>query len=453
MAVVSFDAIVIGSGQGGVPLAVALAKRGRRVALFERDEIGGSCINYGCTPSKAFLAAAHNAGRARRAKSLGVHATVEVDFPKVMERVRGIVDSFRTGTQQRLERAGVRVIRAQAQFSGERVVSGGDVEASAPLIVINTGTSPTVPNVSGLSQTPYLTNTTFFAQTQLPKRLLVLGGGYVGLELGQGMARVGSHVRIFDVHERVLANEETDVSEALQASFEEDGIALHLRAQAASVRHADGVFTLELGDGQSFGGEQLLVATGRTPNTAALQAHASNITLNERGYIVVDGQFRTSCDGVYAIGDVSGQPAFTHVSWEDHRRLLDILDGGSRTRDDRVLGYAVFTEPQVGRAGLTAAQARARGIDARSEQMPLSWVARAIEWGEERGFYRMVVDAATGKILGATLVGYEAGELVHVFIAHMQRGSTWRDIDASVHIHPTYSEGFPSLARLFEDDA
>ena len=446
------DVIVIGSGQGGVPLAVELSKRGKHVVLFERDRIGGSCVNYGCTPSKAFLAAAHNAGRARQAKNLGVHASVDVDFPFVMKRLQSIVASFRDGSERRLAEAGVEVIRGEAAFTGVRIVNGGGVEVTAPLIVINTGTSPAIPHVRGLADTPCLTNTTFFSQTTLPKRFLVLGAGYVGLELGQGMARVGSSVDIFHHSDRVLNSEEADVSALLHESLNEDGINVHLNAQTSGVTFANGLFTLELGDGTRFEGEQLLVATGRTPNTAALHAQASGIALDRRGYVNVDAQFRTSCEGVYAIGDVSGQPAFTHVSWEDYRRMLSILDGGNRTRDDRVLGYAVYTEPQVGRAGFTFEQACAQGINARCETVQLSSVARAIEWGQERGFYRMVIDSDTGKIIGATLVGYEAGELVHVFIAHMQSGSTWHTLDESVHIHPTYSEAFPGLARLFEPE-
>ncbi len=446
------DVIVIGSGQGGVPLAVELSKRGQHVVLFERDAIGGSCVNYGCTPSKAFLASAHNAGRARRAQNLGVHAKVDVDFPFVMNRVRGIVASFREGTQRRLARAGVEVIRGEAAFTGERIVSGGGVEVTAPLIVINTGTSAAIPNVPGLADTPCLTNSTFFSQTALPNRFLVLGAGYVGLELGQGMARAGSAVQIFHRGDRVLNSEEADVSALLHTSLNEDGINVHLKANASRVTFTNGLFTVELQDGRRFEGEQLLVATGRTPNTGALHAEKSGIALDKGGYVSVDTHFRTSCEGVYAIADVAGQPAFTHVSWEDYRRLISILDGGGRTSNDRVLGYAVYTEPQVGRAGLTYDQACAQGINASCKEVPLTSVARAIEWGQEHGFYRMVIDRDTDKIIGATLVGYEAAELVHVFIAHMQSGSTWHTLDESVHIHPTYCEAFPGLARLFASE-
>lgn len=444
------DAIVIGSGQGGVPLAVELAKNGRHVVLFERDQLGGSCVNYGCTPSKTFLAAAHNAGRARLAAHIGVHATVEIDFPFVMNRVRKVRQSFREELLKRLTGAGVSLIHGEASFAGERVVTAGGFEVTAPLVVINTGTSAAIPNVAGLAQTPYLTNVSFFDQTALPQRFLVLGGGYVGLELGQGMARAGSKVTILHNSDRVLNNEEPDVSALLQDSLKEDGVDVQLSANVSRVAFEDGLFTIDLEGGKRFEGEQLLVATGRKPNSPALHCDRSGVELDQRGFVKTDPQFRTACEGVYAIADVTGQPAFTHVSWEDYRRMVDILAGGKRTRDDRVLGYAVYTEPQVGRAGLTYDQAIEKGIRARREELPLSDIARAIEWGQERGVYRMVVDQDTDKIVGATLVGYEAAEIVHVFIAHMQAGSTWKTLDESVHIHPTYCEGLPTLARSFE---
>jgi len=443
------DVIVIGSGQGGVPLAAELASRGKRVVLFERGKLGGSCINYGCTPSKAFLAAAHSAGRARRAQRLGIDVTVSVDFPRVMERVRSIVWSFGGGTHRRLAEAGVEVIHAEAAFTGERIVSGAGIEVTAPVVVINTGTSAAIPDIAGLADTPCLTNATFFNQTMPARRFLVIGGGYIGLELGQGMARCGSEVHVFHHSERVINNEEPEVSALLQESLVEDGIELHLNARTSAVSYAAGVFTVKLEDGSNVEGDQLLVATGRTPNTAGLHAEASGIALDKRGYVAIDAQFRTSCAGVYSIGDVSGQPAFTHVSWEDHRRLLSILDGSNRTRDDRPLGYAMYTEPQLGRVGLTYEQACARGINARRATVHLDSVARAIEWGEERGFHRIVIDADTDKIVGATLVGYEAAELVHILLAHIRCGSTWHVLDESVHIHPTYAEALPGLARLF----
>ncbi len=442
------DAIILGSGQGGIPLAVDWAKQGRHVVLFERDALGGSCVNYGCTPSKAFLAAAHTLGRVRKAESLGIHVQAEVDFPAVMERVRQIRNSFNQGVAKRLEGAGVKVVCAEASFSGNRTVTGGGVTVHAPLVVINTGTSSRVPNIPGLAGTPYLTNRNFFELQALPPRLLVLGGGYIGLELGQGAARLGSQTRIIVRGDRLLNQEESEVSETLAEAMQQDGIQLHFNANLEKVAHTNGTFTLTLSDGQTLEGEALLVAIGRNPNTRALNTVATGVELDQQGYVKIDDQFQTTCSGVYAIGDVAKQPAFTHVSWEDYRRLKAILNGENRRRSDRVLGYATYTEPQVGRVGMTLEQAQAKGINARAVTLPMAQIARAIEWGHDLGFYRMVVDKDTDKILGATLVGYETAELVHVFLALMEAGATWQLLEQSVHIHPTYGEALPSLARL-----
>ena len=442
------DVIVIGSGQGGIPLAVDFAGEGRKVVLFERDALGGSCINYGCTPSKAFLAAAHAAGRARQAKKLGIHTEVEVDFPAVMERVRGIRSDFNQGIRNRLETAGVKVICAEASFVGERTVKGGDVTVQAPLVIINTGTSSLIPDIPGLAGTPYLTNRNFFELNTKPARLLVIGGGYIGLELGQGLARLGSQTHLIVRGSRLLDREETDVSEVLAEAFKQDGIQLHFGVNVNQVASENNVFSLTLSSGGQLQGEALLVAIGRKPNTGALNAAASGIELDDRGFVKIDDQFHTTCAGVYAIGDVAKQPAFTHVSWEDYRRLKAILCGENRTRGDRSLGYAVYTDPQVGRVGMTLEQAHKQGINARAVTLPMSQIARAIEWGHDLGFYRMVIDSDTDKILGATLVGYETAELVHVFLSLMEAGATWQLLERSVHIHPTYGEALPSLARL-----
>jgi pyruvate/2-oxoglutarate dehydrogenase complex dihydrolipoamide dehydrogenase (E3) component len=442
------DLIVIGSGQGGIPLAADFAKEGRKVVLFERDALGGSCINYGCTPSKAFLAAAHGAGRARQAEKLGIHTQVDVDFAAVMERVRGIRDRFNQGAQKRLEGPGVKVVCAEAAFTGDRTVTGGDVTVQAPLVVINTGTSSLIPDIPGLAGTPYLTNRNFFDLKTLPPRLLVIGAGYIGLELGQGLARLGSQTHLIVRGDRVLGQEEPDVSDVLAQALQQDGIQLHFQVNVEQVAHDNDVFTLTLSNGEQLQGEALLVVIGRKPNTGALNAAASGIELDEQGFVKINDQFHTTCSGVYAIGDAAKQPAFTHVSWEDYRRLKAILCGENRTRNDRVLGYAVYTEPQVGRVGMTVEQAQEKGLNTRCVTLPMSYIARAIEWGHDLGFYRMVIDSDTNKILGATLVGYETAELVHVFLALMEAGATWQLLEQSVHIHPTYGEALPSLARL-----
>jgi dihydrolipoamide dehydrogenase len=444
-----FDVAVIGTGQGGVPLAVDLAAAGKRVVVFERGKLGGSCVNVGCTPSKAFLASAHAAGRARRAVDIGVHAEVRVDLSAVMQRVRATVADWNGGVEAKFARhPEIVLVRAEAAFDGPRAIVAGGERYAAATIVIDTGTQPAIPPIAGISDVPYLTNLTFFDQSTLPRRTLVIGGGYIGLELGQGLARCGSEVQLVDTAERVLANEEPEVSAALTRSLQRDGMTLHLAATARAITYDGATYTLTLAGDVTLEADALLVATGRAPSIPAGTA-AAGITLDARGYIAVDDHLRTSVPGVYALGDVAGQPQFTHVSWEDYRRLKAILAGDlSRTRSDRVLGYAVFTDPQVGRVGLTREAAIKAGHAVRCVTLELDSVARAIEWNETNGFYRMVVDEGTNAILGATLVGYEAGELVHVFLAHMEAGSTWQTLEQSVHIHPTYAEAFPSLARL-----
>jgi dihydrolipoamide dehydrogenase len=442
------DLIVIGSGQGGVPLADWYARAGRHVVLFERGRIGGSCVNYGCTPSKAFLAAAHNAGRARLAAPLGIHADVRVDQRAVMERVRSVRDEWHDGSEKRVASAKIDLARASASFTDVRTVAGGGREVTAPHVVIDTGTSPALPPIDGLADTPYLTNLTWFDQTTLPARTIVLGGGYIGLELGQGAQRLGSAVTIVDGAPRVMSREEPDASAAIEASLRADGVRLELGAHAESVRYENGTFTLALAGGKTLEAEGLLVAAGRTPNTADLAAERSGIELT-KGFVRVDDYLQTTCPGVYALGDVAGQPAFTHVSWEDFRRLRSTFDGTPRRRDDRVLSYSTFTEPQLARTGLTLDEARAAGIDAVARTEPLSDVARGAEWNLESGFFRLVA-GPDGKILGATFVGYEAGEIIHAIGFGIHLGATWHDLDAFVAIHPTFGEGLPSLARLFE---
>jgi pyruvate/2-oxoglutarate dehydrogenase complex dihydrolipoamide dehydrogenase (E3) component len=443
----TYDLAVIGTGQGGVPLALDAAKRGQRVVVFERGKLGGCCVNVGCTPSKAFLASAHAAGRARRASAIGVHADVRVDFPAVMERVRATIADWNSGVEDHFAQSSATLVRAQASFHGpHELLADGELYA-ATNIVIDTGGHPALPTLAGLSDVPYVTSDTIWDLTTLPKRTIVLGGGYIGLELGQGLARCGSKVHIVDVASRVMANEEADVSDVLARSFARDGMHLHLSQKAKRVSHDAGVITLTLEDGSAIQAEMVLVATGRVPNIPEGVAQAG-IALTERGFVQVDEHLTTTAPGVYALGDCAGQPQFTHVSWEDFRRLKAILAGDlSRTRSDRVLGYAAYTDPQLGRVGLTLDAAKQAGFHAKAVTIALEDVARAIEWGETDGFYRMVVDNATDAILGATLVGYEAGELVHVFLAHMEAHSTWRTLEGSVHIHPTYSEAFPTLAR------
>ncbi|HEX3550717.1 MAG TPA: FAD-dependent oxidoreductase [Candidatus Elarobacter sp.] len=442
-----YDLAVIGSGQGGVPLALAFAKRGKRVVLFERGDLGGCCVNVGCTPSKAFLASAHAAGRARRASDVHIACDVRPDVPAVLERVRGIIGEWRSGVEKKLAESTVELVRAEASFAAPHVLRAGDATYEADVVVLDTGGRANVPAIPGLAGTPFLTNENFFAQRTLPKRMIVLGSGYIGLELGQGAARLGSEVTIVTPDDRLIAREERDVCSVLTASFARDGITTLLETRATAVAYAGGTFTVSTGGGE-LRADGLLVAIGRVPNVPD-GAREIGIALDARGYVDCDERLRTSLEHHYALGDIAGQPQFTHVAWEDYRRLDAIIGGdGSRTRSDRALGYAMYTEPQVGRVGITAEQAVERALPYRSVTLPLTDVARGPEWSLDAGFFRLVVDPATDAILGATFIGYEAGELIHVILAHMEAGSTWRVLERSVHIHPTFAEGLPSLARL-----
>lgn len=446
------DIVIIGSGQGGVPLARTWAQEGKKVVLFERERWGGTCVNYGCIPSKAFLAAAHAAAAARNAGRLGIHADVAVDFPAVMARVRRQITSGSDGVAESLADAGVTRVHAAARFVGPHRVAGGDVTVTAPTIVINSGKSPHVPDIPGLDGTPFCTYKDVWWLEAQPARLIVIGGGYTGVEMGQGFQRLGTQTTILERSGRLVGDEEVAVSEALQQALAEDGACVLCDVATQRVAYDGGLFTVTLDDGRTVEAEALLLATGRKPNVAALNLEAAGIATGDKGHIRVDDHFRTTADGVYAIGDVTGQPAFTHVSWEDYRRLHAILSGDGRTQGDRVLGYAFFTEPQVGRVGRTLQEAREQGYDARAATIPLAHVGRASLTGHDNGFYRMVVDNEDGRILGATLVGPAAAELVHVFLALMEAGASWQLLEQSTFIHPTYAEDLPTLARRLKDD-
>jgi dihydrolipoamide dehydrogenase len=443
------DAIVIGCGQGGKPLALDFAAAGKHVVLFERERVGGSCVNFGCTPSKAFLAAAHNAGRARDAAPLGIHCDVHVDQRAVMQRVRRIRDEWYDSSVTKIANSTIDLVHAHARFTGTRTVSGGGREVTAPIVIIDTGTRAAIPPVDGLETVSYVTNHEIFELETLPTHLIVLGGGYIGLELGQGARRLGCEVTIVNFGHRIMENEEEDATAILHAALVADGICIQNCSKASSVRKDGDEIVLQIEDGPEIRGNGLLVAAGRTPNTDELDAEKSGIELLENGMVRVDDYLRTTCDGVYAIGDVAGQPAFTHVSWEDYRRITATLAGTPRKRDDVVLSYTTYTEPQLARTGLTEAEAKKRGIDARSRTIAAGDVARGEEWNLTRGFFRIVIDASNDKIIGATFVGYEVGELIHIIAAHITLGATWHDLDRQMYVHPTFAEGLPTLAREF----
>lgn len=449
------DAIVIGAGQAGVPLAVRLASSGRKVILVERSRVGGTCVNYGCTPTKTLVASARAAHVARSGGRLGVHAeAVRVDFPAVVARKEAIVRQWRQGLDRRLAAAGdrLRVVPGHARFVGERQIEVAGERHQAEIVVVNVGVRPVAPAVDGMSSVPWLDNRRIMELTQLPSHLVVLGGGYIGCEFAQMFRRFGSEVTIVQRGPHLLDREDPDVSEELEKVFRAEGIALHLGTRVARVaREGESGIGVELEDGGKIGGSHLLAAVGRRPNTDDLGCDAAGVRLNGKGFVEVNDHYRTSAPGVYAVGDVTGGPQFTHTSWDDHRILLDFIEGRStRGRAGRVIPYAVFTDPQVAGVGLNEREARAGGIRCEVARMPFGHVARAIEIDEPAGILKVLVEPETERIIGVSLVGAEAGELVHVFAALMQAGATARAIVDAEFAHPTFAEGLQSAVMTLE---
>jgi pyruvate/2-oxoglutarate dehydrogenase complex dihydrolipoamide dehydrogenase (E3) component len=446
-----YDAIIIGSGQAGVPLAVRLAQAGRRVLIIEKGPFGGTCVNTGCTPTKALVASARAAHVVRRAGRLGIAVErVSVDFAAVMARKDAIVRRWREGVERRLASQPERlhVLRGHARFVAERTLEVDGARHRAPLIVINTGARPLVPELPGLDAAACLTNESALGLQELPRRLLVLGGGYIGCELAQMFRRFGSEVIIISRGEHLLDREDADISRALERAFDAEGIERVSSSRVESAtRTADGV-ELRLEGGRGLTGSHLLVATGRRPNSDDLGAERAGIALDRRGFVQVDDDYRTTAAGVYAVGDVTGGPQFTHASWDDHRRLLAALERpGSGRRGERIVPYTVFTDPEVAGVGLSETEARQRGLPFELATLAFGDVARAIETDETHGNMKVLIDPASERILGCRLVGSQAGELVHVFVVLMQAGASARAIVDAEFVHPTLAEGVQTLVR------
>lgn len=443
-----YDVIVIGSGQAGVPLAARLAEAGRRVLIVEKAQWGGTCVNVGCTPTKTMVASARAAHVARGAGRLGVHTgPVQVDLPAVVDRKNKIVEAWRAGVRGRLERAGANLQWAEghARFVGPREVDVNGTTHTAATMIVNTGGRPVTPPLPGLDGVSPLDNTSIMELRELPRHLLVLGGGYLAVEFGQMFRRFGSEVTIVQRGPHLLDREDEDVSSALESALAADGVGIRVSSAARSVSRQGQEIRLQVHDGPEIRGSHLLVAVGREPNTGDLGCEAAGITRNARGAIVVDGQYRTSAAGVHAVGDVIGAAQFTHNSWDDHRLLYDILNGRPRDRGGRLVPYTVFTDPQMARVGLSEKDARAQGVDYEVAVMPFAHIARAIELDETAGILKVLVDPKTEKILGAAIVGIEAGELIHIFVSLMQAGATARAIVDAQAVHPTLAEGVQSL--------
>lgn len=455
-----YDAIVIGAGQAGGPLASALARAGLRTAIVEREHVGGTCVNEGCTPTKTMIASARAAYLARRGSDYGVlgAGSVSVDMARVRRRKRDIVDSFRGGSEHGIETTpGLDLIRAEARFTGAHTVavrlsSGGERELAAPRIFINTGERPAMPPIPGLAAARPLTSTTIMELDRVPEHLIILGGGYVGMEFGQMFRRFGSRVTIIQRGAQLLPREDEDIAAQVANILREDGVDVLLNTQASAVAGQSGsgsvTVTTRGADGErELDGSDLLVAAGRTPNTGSLDADKAGVHLDGRGYIQVNDRLETNVPGIFAMGDVTGGPAFTHISYDDFRILrANLLDGGDASTRNRLVPYTVFTDPQLGHVGMHEREARAAGRDIRVARLPMSSVARALEVDETRGMLKAVVDARDGQLLGFTALAIEGGELMSVVEVAMMGHLPYTALRDGVFAHPTLSE---SLNNLF----
>jgi pyruvate/2-oxoglutarate dehydrogenase complex dihydrolipoamide dehydrogenase (E3) component len=451
-----YGAVVIGSGQGGNPLAQVLAQSGRRTALVEREHVGGTCINEGCTPTKTMIASARVAYLDRRSAEYGIaDDPVTVDMIRVRQRKRKIVESFRNGGERRLEKAGVDLIRGEATFAAPkelevRLSEGGTSRLSADAVFINVGARPSAPPIGGLDSMPTLNSTTIMELDEVPEHLLVLGGGYVGLEFAQMFRRFGSEVTMVQRGPQLLSREDADVAEAVAEVLRDDDVEVLLRTSALRAGRGDGgiQLTVHTPEGEcTLSGSHLLAATGRTPNTDTLNPEAAGVETDERGYIKVDERLKTNVEGVWALGDVKGGPAFTHISYDDFRIIrTNLLEGGDATTAGRLIPYTVFTDPQLGRVGLSEQDARDQGLDVHVAKMPMSNVTRALEVSEPRGMMKAVVDAGTGRILGAAVLGLEGGEITAMLQIAMIGGVPYTTLRDGIFAHPTLAE---SLNILF----
>jgi pyruvate/2-oxoglutarate dehydrogenase complex dihydrolipoamide dehydrogenase (E3) component len=458
-----YDAIVIGAGQGGVPLAKTLAQAGRRTALVEREHVGGTCYNEGCTPTKTMVASAKVAYFERRSGDYGVqNGPVTVDMVAVRQRKRDIVDNFRNGGERRIQDTeGLDLLKGEARFTGPeelevRLNGGDELRLTAENIFINVGARPANPPVEGLDSVPTLNSTTIMELDEVPEHLLVLGGGYVGLEFAQMFRRFGSEVTVVQRGRQLLSREDADVAEAVAEILREDGIEVLLETRAERAEQTeDGRIRLTIRTpegGSTLEGSHLLAAAGRPPNTDQLNLEAAGVETDKRGFIKVNERLETNVPGIWALGDVKGGPAFTHISYDDFRIVrTNLLEGGNATINDRMLPYTVFIDPQLGRVGLSEEEAREQSRNVRVAKMPMSHVARAIEVDEPRGVMKAVVDAETHQILGCAVLGIEGGEVMAMIQIAMMGGVPYTVLRDAIFAHPTLAESLNNLFATIDE--
>jgi pyruvate/2-oxoglutarate dehydrogenase complex dihydrolipoamide dehydrogenase (E3) component len=448
----TYDALVIGTGQAGPPLAARLSAAGMKVAVIEQGKFGGTCVNNGCIPTKTLVASAYAAHLARRASEYGVDTggPVTVD----MKRVKARKDEISGRSNQGVERwvrglANATVYQGHARFIAPKTVQVNDDVLTADKIFVNVGGRPLVPKMPGLDRVPYLTNLSVMEVDFLPEHLIVIGGSYIGLEFGQMYRRFGSRVTVIEMGPRLIGREDEDVSQTVQDILEKEGIDVRLNAECLSVEQEGAFIAANVGcekGAPRVVGSHLLLAVGRVPNTDDLGLEAAAIQVDQRGFIVVDEELRTTAPGVWALGDCNGKGAFTHTSYNDFEIVADnLLDNAGRKWTDRITAYALFTDPPLGRVGMTEAEVKRAGIKALAAKRLMTRVGRAVEKGESLGFMKVVVDADTKRILGAALLGTSGDEVVHSLLDAMYAGLPYTAIQHGVRIHPTVSELIPTL--------
>ncbi len=454
-----FDVLIIGAGQAGVPLAHDLAKAGKHVALAEEKDLGGSCVNFGCTPTKAVIASARVAHLARRGKEFGLKIpTVELDFPAVLERAKRILIESRVSLQQGFEKTeNPKLLHGSARFDGREMnafrVAVGDQLIVAEQVVLDTGTRSTIPPIEGLDKVDFICAENWLDTAKLPEHLVIIGGGYIGLEMSQFYRRMGSRVTVIEGANQIAGHEDQDVSSALQSLLAAEGIEFHLNTTVKRVESIQGSLKLTVEkDKESFtlSASHLFVATGRTPNTEDLGLETIGVRISDRGIVGANERLGTNVEGVWVAGDIRGGPMFTHTSWDDYRILLSQLAGDRSRTTSRVVPYAVFTDPELGRVGMTESEARNNHKQIKVARYEMKGNGKARELGETQGFIKVIIDAKTNRILGAAVLASEGAELVHLYVDVMNAEAPYTVIRDAIHIHPTLAEAIQSAVKSFE---